>query len=63
MKVKKLLVGRKTKTGCASAHPVLFRLSKGDGLLTQAKSLDDGAVTVDVALIQIVEQCAALAYQ
>ena len=43
--------------------PSLCFLSYDDGLLTQAKSLDDGAITVDVALIQIVEQCTTLTYQ
>jgi len=30
-------------------------------LLAQAESLDDGTVAVDVALLQVSEQCAALA--
>ena len=32
-------------------------------LLTQTESLDDGTIAVDVAVVQIVEQCAALSYQ
>lgn len=33
------------------------------GLLTQSESLDDGAVTLDVVLLQIVEKGATLTYQ
>ena len=32
-------------------------------LLTEAESLDDCTVAIDVAVVQIVEQCAALSYQ
>ena len=33
------------------------------GLLTEAKCLDDGAVAVDVAVLEVVEEGAALTYQ
>ena len=32
-------------------------------LLTEAESLDDCTVAIDVAVVQIVKQCAALSYQ
>ena len=32
-------------------------------LLTQTESLDDSTIAIDVAVVQIVEQCAALSYQ
>ena len=33
------------------------------GLLTQSESLNDSAVALDVAILQVVEECTTLTYQ
>ena len=42
--------------------PILILLPVSE-LLTQAKSLNDSTVAVDVAILQVVEEGAALTYQ
>lgn len=46
-----------------SACFVAFLRNKGVCLLTQTESLDDGTVAVDVAVVEVIKECAALAYE
>ena len=46
-----------------SRGPSFFVSMQASGLLAQAQLLDDGAVAFDVAVLQVVQQGAALTYQ
>ena len=56
-----MLKGEHEKKGSLSRLPLSIFCCKQ--LLAQAKSLNDGTVAIDIALLQVLQQAAALTYQ
>jgi hypothetical protein len=52
----------KKKEGSSSDKPSFF-FANTAGLLTQSESLNDSTVTLDITILQVVEESATLTYQ
>ena len=55
--------GKKVKYGQANLNFLTFISLLLKSLLTETQSLDDSTITLDVTIVEVIEQCTTLTYE